>query len=104
MWNSWIQYSKVRLAYLGIDIDMEKHDKYIMIGSIITALFLLYMIKPAPANAFCSDWNDNLYDRFTTLDKQFTKPSQKLANEWMTLQRESIIYTTACTDISIFFI
>ena len=82
---------------------MERKDKVVMVGAIVVAAFLLYMIKPAPVNAFCSDWNDSIFDRFTSLDKKFTYESEELGNEWMNLQRESLIYDTACSDITMFF-
>jgi hypothetical protein len=67
-------------------IDRERHDKSIMIGSIIAALFLLYMIKPAPANASCNGWGEDLDNRFMNLDSQFSSnPSEEVANAGMTL-------------------
>jgi hypothetical protein len=57
-----------------------------MIGSIIAALFLLYMIKPAPANASCNGWGEDLDNRFMNLDSQFSSnPSEEVANAGMTL-------------------
>lgn len=81
---------------------MRKNDKIVLIGAIITTTFLLYLIKPAPVNAYCSDWESQLYHKFTDLDSQ--KFTEEISNQWMTLQREDLIYTTACSDISIFFI
>lgn len=79
---------------------MEKQDKAIMIGSIVVALILLYMIKPAPVNAFCSDWASELFHKSISLDNKFSSdPSEEVANEWMTMQREDLIYTTACSDL-----
>ena len=60
---------------------MERKDKVVMVGAIVVAAFLLY----------------------TSLDKKFTYESEELGNEWMNLQRESLIYDTACSDITMFF-
>jgi hypothetical protein len=82
---------------------MNKTDKTVLVVSLIAAAFLLYMIKPAVANTYCYEWEMDLDDRFTSLDKEFSAdPSEKLMLEWTSLQRESLIYETACTDIFIF--
>lgn len=83
---------------------MEKQDKIIMIVGLVAAALLLYMIKPEQALSFCVDWNNNLYDRFESLDDRLNEnTSKELGDAWIGLQREQIMLIVACSDISIFF-
>ena len=64
------------------NIDMDKQDKVIVIGAIATALFLLYMIKPAPVNAFCYEWGVDLDERFADTNNKFdSNPSEEVATK-----------------------
>lgn len=80
---------------------MERQDKIVMVGAITVALVMLYMIKPAQINAFCSDWNDKLFDKYTDIEN--APPSDKAVMDWINAERESLIYDTACSDITMFF-
>ena len=81
---------------------MKTQGKYVAIVALVTAFTMLYLIKPAPANAWCSDWGDNLNDRFTANENKPSHTDQDV-NEWFTLKRESISYEIICTDITVFF-
>lgn len=83
---------------------MKKQDKVIAIVSIVTAMVLVYIIKPEPINTFCYEWGMGLDDRFTHVNNRFdSNPSEEIANEWMTLQRENFVYTATCSGILIFY-
>ena len=87
--------------YVRPGIDMKNNDKVIAIVSIMTALVLVYMLQPEPVSGSCYEWDTDLGNRFDALDVQFTanvseSEAEEMSNEWMTLQRESLIHTTAC--------
>ena len=96
---------------------MEKHDKVVLVGALVAASFLLYMIKPAPANAFCSDWGDNLFhrsldleDKLKILDDIYYRALNQDGGfdrgylyEYNSLQRDSLLHTIACSDITMFY-
>lgn len=70
-----------------------------LIGSFITIIFLLYILKPAPTNLFCDEWSENIDDKFMKLDNQINSAQtlEEYGDEWMNTQRESLIYETACS-------
>lgn len=82
---------------------MRTQEKTVIVISITSALILLYMIKPAEANAFCHYWGEDIYDKYAVLEDDFYMNAELAAEKWMTIQRESISYEIVCSDITMFF-
>lgn len=96
---------------------MEAKDKTVLIGTIVTASFLLYMIKPEPVSAFCSDWDSSLFHRSMDFeDKRMFLDDiiirelnlndefiQEYMNEYHSLERDSLANTIVCSNIATFF-
>ena len=78
-----------------------RFENMFMIGSITIVLFLVYMIKPAPANIFCDEWSADIDGKFGMLEN--ATPSEEAITGWMNTQRETLIYYTMCYDFNYLF-
>ena len=90
---------------------MNKTDKSVMIGSLIMSAALLYMIKPAVADTYCQEWEMDLSNKFDNIDRQLNTAKvlmistndlteEELITERTTLQRASLLFVIACSDIT----